>query len=258
MRRAILLVAYGASNPHARSGLIKFELACRSRFPAYPIRWAFTSPLLRERIALQGQKSDSVSKALWRLHFENFQSVAVQPLQTLPGREFEDVKHAVELARLECGLKCEIGRPLLDAGMEAVTKALLNHIPSDRASSESVIFMGHGARHGSVVMYGELANALRQIDERAFIGTMSGELELEHILPSLASHSVWLIPLLSGIGLHALRDMAGSEPTSWKSRIERAGHKCQPVLKGMVESQDIANIWLNHLQAAIEGMESAY
>ena len=69
MKKAILLVAYGAGTVSGRDGLQNFESLCRARFPNLPLRWAFTSFKLRERIAYERQKSDSVRKALLRLCF---------------------------------------------------------------------------------------------------------------------------------------------------------------------------------------------
>lgn len=251
MKRAILLAAFGAGNPYGRAGLGAFEAECRARFPGLPIRWAYTSPILRERLARQKQKSDSVAKALWRLHFENFDSVAIQPLQTLPGREYEELCLAVDEVRGQGRMECAVGKPLLGASMAAVTAALLQYIPELRLPDENVIFMGHGAKHAAQSLYVDLGSELAKTDSRVFIGTMAGALCLEKLLPKLSSREVWLLPLLSCIGQHALRDMAGSEPQSWKTRLERAGHFCRPVLSGMVESPGLANIWLGHLEVAL-------
>lgn len=251
MKKAILLAAYGAGNPWSRAGLASFEAACRRRFPFCPIRWAYTSSQLRERIAREKRKSDSVLKALTRLHFEKFDSVAVQPLQTIPGREYEEVCAAVEAARSLPGFDCAAGAPLLSADIETAASALLAHLPEERTHADDAVFMGHGAKHAAEAIYGELAEALGRLDCRVFVGTMGGTLALENILPKLAGRTVWLLPLLSSVGQHALRDMAGSGPDSWKSRIEGAGFVCKPVLRGMAESPGLANIWLNHLETAL-------
>lgn len=254
MKRAILLVAYGPGNPAGRFGLASFEACCHARYPAITIRWAYTSPVLRERLARQKQKSDSVSKALLRLYYERYEAIAIQPLHTIPGREFEDICHAAEATSAQCRMRCRVGRPLLEAGPGAVAEALLAHIPEARQADEDVIFMGHGAKHNSDYMYGELGQALGGIDKRVFIGTMGGTLSLDTVLPLLTSRVVWLLPLLSSIGLHALRDMAGSQPASWKARLEQGGHECRPVLTGLAESPQMAEIWLQHLDYALAGL----
>ncbi|MBQ7617564.1 MAG: sirohydrochlorin cobaltochelatase, partial [Desulfovibrio sp.] len=45
-------------------------------------------------------------------------------------------------------------------------------------------------------------------------------------------------------------DMAGQSRHSWRSRLEELGHQCVPVLKGTMEHNAIAEIWLEHLLEA--------
>ncbi|WP_300951933.1 sirohydrochlorin cobaltochelatase, partial [uncultured Desulfovibrio sp.] len=89
------------------------------------------------------------------------------------------------------------------------------------------------------------------LDARVHVGTMGGAMALEYILPRLTSARVWLMPLLSVVGQHALRDMAGDGAQSWRSRIEARHRLCLPVLRGMAEYPGVAGIWLRHLETAV-------
>lgn len=259
MRKAILLVAYGAGGMQSRRALGRFEGRVRERFPGHVVRWAYSSLLLRERLARARQKSDSVFKALRRLCFEKFDAVAVQPLQTIPGREHGEVRDAVLTVGREMRVPVSIGAPLLsDAGDVArAASALLAGLPSERGGDEDVVFMGHGAKHAACGRYDDLARAVHGQDNHVYVGTMNGATQLADILPALRSKRVWLLPLLSTIGRHALADMAGRAPTSWLSRIEGQGHECRPVLKGTAEYDGIAEIWLEHLALAAEAISAA-
>lgn len=252
MKKAILLVAHGASNPKGRDGLRNFENLCRERFPGIPQRWAFTSTKLREKLARERQKSDSVRKALMRMYYEHFDSIAIQPLQTINGREYEDVLAAAGNVGREMSINCVVGSPLLSGpgDMPRIASAFLDILPPERQADEDVIFMGHGARHASVALYSCLDSEIQKRDSRVRIGTMSGQNGLEKLLPRLSSRRVWLLPMLSIIGQHALRDMAGANPESWKSRIEGQGHECLAVLRGMAQCAPISEIWLEHLGKA--------
>ncbi len=259
MKRAILLVAFGASSAQGQSALKSFDARVRARFPGLPVRWAYTSLLLRERLARARQKSDSVLKALRRLCFEKFGEVAVQPLQTIPGREHAEVCAAVDEVAAQEGLVCHVGAPLL-AGPEDVAEAalaLIRHLPPERGPREDVVLMGHGARHAAVARYGDLARAVSALDPHVHVGTMNGAVVLEDILPRLSSERVWLMPLLSVVGRHALQDMAGERESSWRSRIEAHGRQCVPVLKGTAEYAGIAEIWLRHLEDAAKCFDAA-
>ena len=99
MRRAILLIAYGPSSMQGRAALGTFDARVRQLFPGLPVRWAYSSLLMRRRLAEARQKSDSVAKALQRLRLEKFSSVAVQPLQTICGAEYAQVRLAAEEAQ---------------------------------------------------------------------------------------------------------------------------------------------------------------
>ena len=252
MKRAILLVAFGASNAQGQSALKCFAARVRGRFPGVRVRWAYTSLFLRDRLARARQKSDSVLKALRRLCFEKFTEVAVQPLQTIPGREHAEVCAAVDEVAAQEGLVCHVGAPLL-ADPEDVTEAalaLIRHLPPERGPHEDVVLMGHGARHAAVARYEDLAQTVSALDPHVHVGAMNGAVMLENILPRLSSAKVWLLPLLSVVGRHALRDMAGEQACSWRSRIEAHGRQCVPVLRGTAEYAGIAGIWLRHLTEA--------
>ena len=256
MKTAILLVAYGTSSPQGRGSLRQFDAWVRERFPGICVRWALSSELLRTRLTRARQKNDSVLKALRRLCLENFTHVAVQPLQIIPGSEHTDVRaDADEAGRLD-GLHVSIGTPLLacDEDIRAAAQAVLAHLPEERRADEDVVLMGHGSRKQAVTAYAALAGAVQALDARVHVGTMSGALELEALLPRLTSRRVWLMPLLSVVGRHTLEDMAGDAPDSWRSRIEAAGHTCAPVVRGTAEYRAFADIWLRHLEDAVAAL----
>lgn len=253
MKCAILLVAFGATGQQAQGALRDFDAQVRAAFPDKPVRWAYTSLLLRERLAQARQKSDSVLKALRRLQFEGFQQVAVQPLHSIPGDENGEVRAVLEEVAATSALRMQLGAPLLNdpADIEAAARAVLAHLPPERQPDEDVVLMGHGARHPAMSRYEDLARAVRGLDAHIHVGAMSGPLELETLLPRLTSRRVWLMPLLSVVGRHALEDMAGEQDHSWRSRLERAGHICCPILHGMAEYSGFAAIWLRHLAQAV-------
>lgn len=256
MKTAILLAGYGASNLESREGLRGFENHCRCRFPDLPIRWAFTSMLARDRMARLRQKSDSIAKALMRLKFERFDAVAIQPLQSIAGREYEELAASVEKVKRDTGLACSVGAPLMqnEQDIDLVVQAFATSLPLERQKHENILFMAHGAKHSAGVMYEKLADAVNSAYPGVYLAAMSGKPHLETILPELSAQVVWLMPLLSVIGAHALRDMAGSAETSWKSRLEANGKICRPVLKGMTQGAGFASIWLDNLARAIENL----
>ncbi len=259
MKCGILLAAFGSTNSQGESTLKCFDASVRALFPDIPVRWAFTSLLLRERLAAARVKKDSVAKALQKMCFEKYTHVAVQPLQTIPGSEYEAVLCDVQSVREQYApMHIQVGAPLLatDADVSKAAEAIVRHIPTQRQPHEAVVFMGHGAIHPAVARYADLAHAVYALDARIHVGTMNGAATLSHILPQLSAlppaTKVWLMPLLSIVGQHALKDMAGRAANSWRSRIEKAGHPCEPILRGLVEYTSFADIWLSHLQETMK------
>ena len=256
MKRAILLIAYGPTSMQGRAALSAFDARARSLIPGVPIRWAYSSLLMRQRLAESRQKSDSVSKALQRLRLEKFSSVAVQPLQTIRGAEYAQVRLAV-LEADSGAFRVRLGMPLLssDDDVHRAAHAVVHHLPPGRQPHEDVILMGHGARHAAASRYLDLDRAVQRLDSRIHVGVMNGENDLGALLPRLESSRIWLLPLLSVIGRHAQEDMAGTGEESWRSRIEAAGHSCTPVLRGLAEYEAFADLWLRHLEQAVTALE---
>lgn len=254
MKYGILLAAFGTGNPQGEWALRLFDTQVRARFPHIPVRWAFTSPLLRGRMAAVRKKADSVGKALRKMWFEKYTHVAVQPLQFIPGEEYADVLAEMASMRTEESFFATAGLPLLttEQDVDAAAHAVLQHLPKERTADEPVVLMGHGARHPAVERYADLARAVHALDAGVHVGAMHGAVTLEHILPQLTpGRRVWLMPLLSVVGRHALDDMAGAAPESWRSRIEACGCSCVPVLKGTAEYTGFIHIWLEHLNDAV-------
>jgi sirohydrochlorin cobaltochelatase len=256
MKQGILLAAFGSSGSQSETALQLFDAEVRARFPGFPVRWAFTSWLARELLALARKKTDSVRKALEKMAFERYSHVAVQPLQCIPGREYGIVQEEALILSRERGIIVKVGTPLLhsDADVAAAAAALLRHLPAEREKNEAAVWVGHGTRHPATVRYAALAQAVQRLDPLVYVGTMSDAPALPHLLTKLRQrqiHHVWLLPLLSVIGRHALLDLTGQEDQSWKSRLEAAGIACTPVLKGSAEYPGFIQIWLDHLELAL-------
>lgn len=293
-RTGILLAAFGSSSPLGEKALGRFAQQVRTAFPGLPVRWAYTSGLIRTRLAAAGKKTDSVKKALCRMGFEHYTHVAVQSLHLIPGVEYEALLEETRQAREQGGpAHIAVGLPLLyePQDVQLAVRALLAHLPPQRTAKEPVICMGHGTWHAGAAGYQALADCIAVKDPRIFIGALEGEHALTTLLPTLQAlfpplatagspgaagspdaaglpdaadaavppgnrGTAWLLPLLSIIGKHAEQDMAGTHPLSWRSRIEAAGFHCRPVLKGTVEYAGFADIWLRHLAVAVKDLRS--
>lgn len=255
-KQAILLAAYGGAGVNATRTLGLFEERIRESCPGVPVRWAFTSLFMRNRMTASGKKNDSVKKALCRLGFENFTKIAVQSLHIVPGVEFHALLDEIKAAK-ESGAPqaVDVGGPLLhaEADIEMASEALLAAQPPGRALEDAVLWVGHGSGHEDCTAYVRLAQRVAQKDPRVFVGTLSGEAALEGMREALlasGARKVWLLPLLAVLGKHAERDLAGDGPESWKSRLTVAGLECEAYLRGIIECRSFVDIWVGHLLEA--------
>jgi sirohydrochlorin cobaltochelatase len=257
-KKAVLLVTFGTSDPDARKVFDKIDAQTRGTFPGIEIRWAFTSKIIRTKLAKEGTVLDSPETAMAKLMSEGFTHVAVASLHTIPGEEFHELNRNVQLfGQMSGGFqKIQTALPLLSSAkdMETVAGILMKNIPG-RKPSDAVIFMGHGTgHHPSDTLYLAMNQVVQDIDAKAFVRTVEGHLTLETLLPKLKQlkiKKIFLVPLMSVAGDHAKNDMAGDEPESWKSVLTKNGYQMEPILKGTAEYPELVDIWLDHLKTVL-------
>ena len=258
MKKGILLVAFGTSVPSARVSFQNIEKRVQAAYPDIPVRWAYTSKIIRDKLAKTGQHLDSPETALAKMMDEGFTHVAVQSLHTIAGEEFHDLQRNVQaFAGMAGGFeRIQVGYPLLGTqkDLERVVAAMIKNIPKERKGSEAVVFMGHGTPHPSNAFYAAMMFHFQQQDPNIFVGTVEGAPEIGDIKNMLLARKIknaYLIPFMSVAGDHAMNDMAGEEADSWKSILNAADISCIPIMKGTAEYDDIVDIWVDHLGSVL-------
>ena len=257
-KKAILLVAFGTSVPEAQKVFDRIDEQTRKAFPDVEIRWAYTSRIIRAKLAREGKALESPETALAGLMSDGYTHVAVLSLQTIPGEEFHELSQNAHLFGQMAGgfEKVLVARPLLSSAkdMETVAGILMKNIP-DRKPGDAVVFMGHGTgHHPADAIYLAMNQVFQEIDPLAFVRTVEGSLTIETLLPKLKQlniKKIYLVPLMSVAGDHARNDMAGDEPDSWKSILTRNGYPCEIILKGTADYPGIVEVWLDHLRTVL-------
>jgi len=250
----ILLVAFGSSVQSAQISFENIEKKVKARYPDIPVRWAYTSHIIRKKLAKQGKLLDSPEVALAKIQDENFTHVAVQSLHTIGGEEYHDLRRTVSAFKVMGGFKRIIlGYPLLatQKDMQRTADAILENVPKERKKNEAVVLMGHGTHHPSNAFYAALMFQVQLKDTNIFIGTVEGYPEVDLIKELMLKKGIkkaYLMPFMSVSGDHAKNDMAGDEDDSWKSILTKAGFECFPVLKGTAEFDNFVDIWVDHLK----------
>jgi sirohydrochlorin cobaltochelatase len=262
-KTGVVLVAFGTSVPEAAAAYEAIERRVRAAFPGLPLRWAYTSTVVRAKLARQGRTLDSLEITLARMMDEGFTHVAVQSLHVIAGWEFLEMqRNAHAFGAMAGGFRqVTVGGPLLAAAEDfnRVTRALLGNLPPGRRPDEAVVFMGHGTSHASNAGYAALMYHLQRRDAGVFMGTVGESPTVDEIRELLAARRLrkaWLLPFMAVAGEHARNDLAGDGEKSWKSVLGAAGIACTPVLKGLAEVDDVAAIWVDHLKEAVAQLEA--
>jgi sirohydrochlorin cobaltochelatase len=249
----ILLVAFGSSEDSAQVSFENIDKKVKSAYPDIPVRWAYTSVIIRDKLAKQGKQLDSPEVALAKMMDEKFTHVAVQTLHTIGGSEYHDLRRTVGAYNIMRGFERVIlGYPLLatQKDMERTVDAILETIPKERKKDEAVVLMGHGTHHPSNAFYAALMFQLQLKDPNIFVGTVEGYPEVDLVKELILKNKIkkaYLIPFMSVAGDHAKNDMASDEEDSWKSIFTKAGIECVPILKGTAEFDVFVDIWVDHL-----------
>jgi len=180
----ILLVAFGSSEPSAQVSFENIDKKVKAAYSGIPIHWAYTSHIIRKKLAKQGKHLDSPEVALAKMQDEGFTHVAVQSLHTIGGAEYHDLRRTVGAFKSMGGFQRVIlGYPLLSTqkDMQRAVNAILEIIPKKRKKTEGVVLMGHGTHHPSNAFYAALMFQLQLKDPNIFIGTVEGYPEIDLI-----------------------------------------------------------------------------
>jgi sirohydrochlorin cobaltochelatase len=249
----ILLVAFGSSESSAQISFETIDKKARAAYPDIPIFWAYTSHIIRHKLAKAGKIVDSPEVALGKMADQGFTHVAVQSLHSIGGAEYHDLRRVVGgFSVMGAFEQIILGYPLMSTqkDMERVKAAILNTIPKDRKKDEAVVLMGHGTHHPANAFYAAMMFQVQLSDPNVFIGTVEGYPDVNDIIALLRAKKIktaWLMPFMSVAGDHAKNDMAGDEPDSWKTILTSAGIQCKVVLKGTAEYADYVDIWIDHI-----------
>lgn len=253
-RKAMLAVSFGTSYSDAiERNIVPVEKALAAAFPERELRRAFTSDVVRRKLAQAGKEPpDDVPRALERLLDEGYTDVVIQPTLIINGEEFDRLagQTAPFLTRFK---RAALGTPLLTSAADySQTVRALEAELSAPEDGEAVLLMGHGSERSS---YARLEYALHDAGwGSAFVGAMKGSSTLDKVIRRLAERPgirrVRLYPLLLAAGDHARGDMAGDGRDSWKSRLTAAGYDVTCILRGLGESPGVRELFVRHAREA--------
>lgn len=264
---AIVVMSFGTTYKETRAKTIDATVeAIKAAHPNTKVVTAFTSHIIRDRIqAKEGITYPTPEEALDQLKAEGYTRVALTTLDIIPGMEYNyDV--AVYNLYKNNFKKMTLGTPLMywmgqenqtDEVMEVV-KAVSTQFPKV-GKQDAVLIMAHGTPDPSNAYYAVIQDRIEEAGlKNTFIYTVEGTPNLEQVIPQLKARgikNVTLMPFMMVAGDHANNDMAGNEPDSHKSILEKDGFKVDTYLHGLGENQNIRNIFVERANEAWDALE---
>jgi len=252
MNTPIVLSAFGTTTRAMRT-YDAIDAKARARFPDHPVRWAYTSRMVRDRLQKEhGLELKPPQQVLAELHREHYEWAVVQSLHLVCGHEFERLAD-------ETGngpVRTSMGLPLLDSPEDysRVIQILQRH-HGGKDSREALVLAGHGTDHAIWAAYPALEKMAQQmLGKRVFVGVVEGWPSVEDIaqeVKHLGFGKIRLVPFMLVAGTHFREDLAGEED-SWKARFEAEGLEVAVENHGLGRYPDIVDLFLDHIREALD------
>ena len=267
------------------------ERALAAAFPAWEVRRAFTSGFIIKKIFREtGEKIDTVAEALERAEADGIGELLVQPTHFMKGIEYDEMQEVLEAYR-DRFERLMIAEPLLSAeddfrtvaeaiaaGTQEWLDKMSGDLPENRISKKSetagvqsessggpaedagepaaFILMGHGTSKAEAnAVYEKMQQTFKDTGRaNYYIATVEAAPTIEDVMEMIEEKGyrrIVLRPMMVVAGDHACNDMAGDDPDSWKSLLEKAGYEVTAVLHGLGEDPAIQEIYAAHARAAL-------
>lgn len=255
-----LLVAFGTSMDSARPAIDDIEKAYKKAAGNEPVLLAFTSDIIRNKLAKEGKPVLSVNAAMNELAAQGVTDLKIQSLHIAPAEEYNQLERMVvkNITKNPGVFKTvKVGYPLLVSEKDPRRRRQGGaRFPAQGSKpGDAVVLMGHGNDRGpGDLTLAATAAAFHKADPHVWLATVEGSNSFDNVLPKLKASGakrVWLQPFMIVAGDHANNDLAGPEEDSWASRIKAAGMTPMPNLKGLGQLKGIQDIFLSHTQNAV-------
>jgi len=267
-KSAILIVSFGTSMPEARKAIDNLVNAAKKNFPDSEVRLAFTSNIIRRKLAKEfNENISNPVEALAKLNDEGFKNVYIMPTHIIPGQEYDEILNVYDAFSILSGKygfeKFEIGAPFLYSSKdcERMAEILISRFKTQLEDKETaIVLMGHGTpEHFANALYSLLQVELdKKLYGRFFLGTVEATPKIDDVIANLKRHpeikKLILSPLMIVAGDHANNDLAGADDDeSWINILKSKGYEnISTYLVGLGEDENIAKDFVKKIHELID------
>jgi len=263
----MVVMSFGTTYKDTRAKTIDATVdAIKAAHPNTKVITAFTSHIIRDRIQQkEGITYPTPEEALAELKKDGYTRVALASLDVIPGMEY-NYDAAVYNLYKDNFKKMTLGTSLMYwMGQENQTdqvietlKAVQSQFPK-LGKEDGLLIMAHGTPDPSNAYYSVIQDRIHTLGmKNVFIYTVEGTPNLEQVIPQLKLHGikhVTLMPFMMVAGDHANNDMAGAEPESHKSILEKEGFKVDTYIHGLGENPNIRNLFVERANESWDALQ---
>lgn len=258
----ILVVSFGtsyATSRHITIGAIESDI--REAFPSWDVRRAFTAQTIIDHVEQDtGRHIDNFEEAMDKIVADGVRELVVQPTHLMDGYEYSDIKKSFANYAGKFD-KCVMGEPLLASVMDqvAVADAVKAAMTAYEDKDTAICLMGHGTEAESNDVYAAMQQVFaNQGYKNYFVATVEATPTFDDVAKAAKDAGYTkavLRPFMVVAGDHATNDMADTtDPESLASVMTAAGFEVKSVIEGLGQLSDIDEIYVQHVQNAIDSM----
>ena len=265
---AILVMSFGTTFKDSREKTIeKTVQEIQAAHPDTKVVLAFTSHIIIDRIkAKEGITIPTPEDALKDLQNEGYTRVAIASLDVIPGMEYAyDTAvyniYKKDFKKMSLGTSAMywMGQENQRDDVIEFLNAFSTQFPKMN-KDEAILVMAHGTPDPSNAYYAVIQDRIDSLKlKNVYVYTVEGWPNLETIIPELKQKGikkVTLMPMMMVAGDHANNDMAGDQPDSHKSILEKEGFKVDAYIHGLGENAAVRNIFVERANEAWNALEN--
>ncbi|TCS82048.1 sirohydrochlorin cobaltochelatase [Pectinatus cerevisiiphilus] len=265
---AILVMSFGTTFKDSREKTIeKTVQQIQAAHPDTKVVLSFTSHIIIDRIkAKEGVTIPTPEDALKDLKAQGYTRVAIASLDVIPGMEYAYDSAVYDLYKkdfkkmtLGTSAMYWMGQENQRDDINEFLKAFSTQFPKV-ADDEAVLVMAHGTPDPSNAYYAVIQDRIDSLKlKNTYLYTVEGWPNLETIIPELKAKGikkVTLMPMMMVAGDHANNDMAGDDPESHKSILQKEGFTVDTYIHGLGENEAVRGIFVERANEAWDALEA--
>ncbi len=257
---AVVIAAFGTSS-RAKAPLAIFQKQLLARFPEHETFWAYSSEIIRKKLALPG-----LQETLARVEAAGYRRAVVQPLYIFPGTEYRQLAETCEFFP---GLRVFLAETLLHRWnfvKETLAVVEQEFLPPETGLNLLALHGTPLAADPVNIVYLGLEKLLADLYPNVLAASIEGVPDQEAVLTGLRRRNladqykkVKIIPMMYLAGRHAEEDLMG-ERNSWRTELEGMGFTVEcsmaryddtDYFKGLAYYPEVINSFMERLERSL-------